>query len=123
AGLAIGVVAGLLVALAVVPRPIPAPPQVTLPPAAEAPKLPVEKQILYSASLGGGPLVVTRSGRLEAVKPDGTDRRGGVPGGGGRRGGPPGRGQRGPPPARPGQLHRRRPGRVRPPAAGLPRPH
>jgi len=75
AGLAIGAVAGLLVALAVVPRPAPVPPQVTLPPAAEAPKLPVEKQILYSASLGGGPLVVTRSGRLEAVNPDGTDRR------------------------------------------------
>jgi hypothetical protein len=75
AGLAIGAVAGLLVALAVVPRPVPAPPQVTLPPAAEAPKLRVEKQILYSASLGGGPLVVTRSGRLEVVNPDGTDRR------------------------------------------------
>ena len=56
-------------------RPAPVPPQVTLPPAAEAPKLAVERQILYSASLGGGPLLVSRSGRLEAVNPAGTDRR------------------------------------------------
>jgi hypothetical protein len=54
------------------------PPEVRLPPAAEAPKLRVENQILYSASLGGGPLLVTRSGRLEPVNADGTDRRAAV---------------------------------------------
>ena len=75
AGLAIGAVAGLLLAFAVVPRPDPPPPVVSLPPAAEAPRLRVEKQILYSVGLGGGPLVVTRSGRLEEVNADGTDRR------------------------------------------------
>jgi hypothetical protein len=75
AGLAVGAVAGLLLAFAVVPRPTPAPPEVKLPPAAEAPRLRVEKQILDSAGLGGGPLVVTRSGRLEAVNVDGTERR------------------------------------------------
>jgi len=75
AGLAVGAVAGLLLAFAVVPRPDPRPPEVRLPPAAEAPKLRVENQILYSASLGGGPLLVTRSGRLEQVNADGTDRR------------------------------------------------
>jgi hypothetical protein len=75
AGLAIGAVTGLLLAFAVVPRPDPPPPEVRLPPAAEAPKLQVENQILYSASLGGGPLLVTRSGRLEQVNADGTDRR------------------------------------------------
>jgi hypothetical protein len=75
AGLAIGAVAGLLVAFAVVPRPDPPPLEVRLPPAGEAPKLRVEKQVLYSAGLGGGPLLVARSGRLEEVKPDGTDRR------------------------------------------------
>jgi hypothetical protein len=68
-------VAGLLLAFAVVPRPHPPPPEVRLPPAAEAPKLRVENQVLYSASLGGGPLLVTRSGRLEQVNADGTDRR------------------------------------------------
>ena len=78
AGLAIGAVAGLLLAFAVVPRPDPPPPEVRLPPAAEAPKLRVENQILYSASLGGGPLLVTRSGRLEPVNADGTDRRAAV---------------------------------------------
>ena len=78
AGLAIGAVAGLLLAFAVVPRPDPRPPEVRLPPAAEAPKLRVENQILYSASLGGGPLLVTRSGRLEQVNADGTDRRAAV---------------------------------------------
>ena len=75
AGLAIGAVAGLLLAFAVVPRPDPPPPVVSLPPAAEAPRLRVEKQILDSVGLGGGPLVVTRSGRLEEVNADGTDRR------------------------------------------------
>jgi hypothetical protein len=75
AGLAIGAVAGLLVAFAVVPRPAPPPPEVRLPPSAEAPKLRVERQTLYSASLGGGPLLLTRSGRLEEVNADGTDRR------------------------------------------------
>jgi hypothetical protein len=75
AGLAAGAVAGLLLAFAVVPRPDPPPPEVRLPPAAEAPKLRVEKQILYSAGLGGGPLLLTRSGRLEEARPDGTDRR------------------------------------------------
>jgi hypothetical protein len=74
-GLVIGAVAGLLLAFAVVPRPDPPPPVVSLPPAAEAPKLRVEKQILDSVGLGGGPLVVTRSGRLEEVNADGTDRR------------------------------------------------
>ena len=75
AGLAIGALAGLLVAFAVVPRPAPPLPQVRLPPSAEAPKLRVERQTLYSASLGGGPLLLTRSGRLEEVNADGTDRR------------------------------------------------
>ena len=75
AGLAVGAVAGLLLALAVVPRPDPRPPEVRFPVAAEAPKLRVEKQILFSAGLGGGPLLVSRSGRLEEVRADGTDRR------------------------------------------------
>jgi hypothetical protein len=75
AGLAIGAAAGLLVAFAVVPRPAPAPPQVRLPAAGEAPGFRVEKQILYSAGLGVGPLLVSRSGRLEEVRADGTDRR------------------------------------------------
>jgi len=75
AGLAVGAVAGLLLAFAVVPRPDPPPPEVRLPPAAEAPRLQVEKQILYSAGLGGGPLLVSRSGRLEEVRADGTERR------------------------------------------------
>jgi hypothetical protein len=74
-GLVLGTVAGLLVALAVVPRPAPAPLQVRILPQAEAPRLRVERQILYSATLGGGPLLVSRSGRLEQVKADGTDRR------------------------------------------------
>jgi hypothetical protein len=75
AGLAIGAVAGVLLAFAVVPRPDPPPLEVRLPPAAEAPRLRVEKQVLYSASLGGGPMLLSRSGRLEEVNPDGTDRR------------------------------------------------
>jgi hypothetical protein len=75
AGLAAGAVAGLLLALVVVPRPAPRPPEVRFPPAAEAPKLRVERQTLYSAGLGNGPLLLTRSGRLEEVNPDGTDRR------------------------------------------------
>jgi hypothetical protein len=75
AGLAVGAVAGLLVAFAVVPRPAPPPPQVRFPPAAEAPRLQVQKQVLFSAGLGGGPLLVSRSGRLEQVNADGTDRR------------------------------------------------
>ncbi|HJW58392.1 MAG TPA: hypothetical protein VJ931_02070, partial [Actinomycetota bacterium] len=75
AGLAIGAVAGLLLAFAVVSRPDPPPLEVRLPPAAEAPRLRVEKQVLYSASLGGGPMLLSRSGRLEEVNPDGTDRR------------------------------------------------
>jgi hypothetical protein len=75
AGLAAGAMAGLLLAFAVVPRPTPPPPEVRLPPSAEAPKLRVERQTLYSASLGDGPLLLSRSGRLEAVNPDGTGRR------------------------------------------------
>jgi hypothetical protein len=75
AGLAIGAVAGLMVAFAVVPRPAPPPPEVRVPPAAEAPRLRVERQTLYSAGLGGGRLLLTRSGRLEEVNADGTDRR------------------------------------------------
>jgi len=75
AGLAVGAVTGLLVAFAVVPRPDPPPPEVRLPPSAEAPKLRVERQTLYSATLGDGPLLLTRSGRLEEVNADGTDRR------------------------------------------------
>jgi hypothetical protein len=74
-GLAIGATAGLLLALAVVPRPDPVPPEVRLPRVAEAPKLRVERQVLESASLGNGPLLLSRSGRLEEVKADGTDRR------------------------------------------------
>jgi hypothetical protein len=74
-GLAIGAAAGLLLALAVVPRPAPVPPEVRLPRAAEAPKLRVERQVLESASLGNGPLLLSRSGRLEQVNADGTDRR------------------------------------------------
>ena len=58
AGLAIGAVAGLLLAFAVVPRPDPPPPEVRLPPAAEAPRLRVEKQVLDSASLGSGPMLL-----------------------------------------------------------------
>jgi hypothetical protein len=42
---------------------------------AEAPKLRIEKQVLYSAGLGAGPMLLSRSGRLEEVNPDGTDRR------------------------------------------------
>ena len=74
-GLALGVVAGLLVAFAVVPRPDPPPLEARLPPKAEAPQLRVEKQILDSATLDSGPMLVSRSGRLEQVKADGTDRR------------------------------------------------
>jgi len=75
AGLALGAVAGLLVALAVVPRPDPPPLEIRLPPAAEAPRLRVDQQILYSATLGGGPLLLSKSGRLEQAKADGTDHR------------------------------------------------
>jgi hypothetical protein len=74
-GLATGAVAGLLLAFAVVPRPDPPPPLIRLPPAAEAPRLQVQRQVLYSAGLGGGPMLVSRSGRLEQVKVDGTERR------------------------------------------------
>ena len=74
-GLATGAVAGLLLAFAVVPRPDPPPTQIRLPPAAEAPRLQVQRQVLYSAGLGGGPMLVSRSGRLEQVKVDGTERR------------------------------------------------
>jgi hypothetical protein len=75
AGLAGGAVAGLLLAFAVVPRPDPPPLEVRLPPSAEASRLRVEKQLLYSASIGGGPMLVSRSGRLEQVNADGTGRR------------------------------------------------
>jgi hypothetical protein len=74
-GLAIGALAGLLLAVALVPRPDPPPPEIRLPPTAEAPKLQVQKQFLYSAGLGSGPMLVTRSGRLEQIEPDGTGRR------------------------------------------------
>jgi hypothetical protein len=69
-----GAVAGLL-AFAVVPRPDPPPPEVRLAPSAEAPRLRVEKQLLCSAGIGGGPMLVSRSGRLEQVNADGTERR------------------------------------------------
>jgi hypothetical protein len=46
------------------------------PPPAEGPRVRVEQQTLYNVTLSAGPLLVTRSGRLEQVKPDGTDRRG-----------------------------------------------
>jgi hypothetical protein len=74
-GLAVGAVAGLLLALAVAPRPAPPPPQLRLPPPAEAPRLPVERRTLDRAGLGVGPVLVSRSGRLEQVNVDGTDRR------------------------------------------------
>jgi hypothetical protein len=74
-GLAIGAVAGLLLAFAVVPRPGPPPVEVRLPPVAEAPKLRVDRQVLDSAGIGAGPMLVSRSGRLEEVNADGTDRR------------------------------------------------
>jgi hypothetical protein len=74
-GLAIGAVVGLLVAFAVVPRPERPPPQVRLSAAGEAPRLRVEKQVLDSAGLGVGPMLVSRSGRLEQVQADGTERR------------------------------------------------
>jgi hypothetical protein len=75
AGLAVGAVAGLLVAFAVVPRPAPPPPEVRLPAAADPPKLQVERRTLESIGIGGGRLLLTRSGRLEEVNADGTDRR------------------------------------------------
>jgi sugar lactone lactonase YvrE len=75
AGLAVGAAAGLLVAFAVVPRPAPPPPEVRLPAAAEAPRLQVDRRTLESIGIGNGPLLLTRSGRLEAVNADGTDRR------------------------------------------------
>jgi sugar lactone lactonase YvrE len=75
AGLVAGAVAGLLLALAAVPRPGPRPPEVRLPAAAEAPRLRIERQTLFSASLGSGAMLLSRSGRLEAVNADGTDRR------------------------------------------------
>jgi hypothetical protein len=75
AGLAAGAVAGLLLALAVVPRPGPPPPQVRVPPVAEAPRPRVDPRVLESAGLGGGPLLVSRAGRLEQVNVDGTGRR------------------------------------------------
>jgi len=59
----------------VVPRPDRPPPEIRLPPSAEAPRLRVERQVLFSAGLGVGPLLVSRSGRLEQVNADGTDRR------------------------------------------------
>jgi hypothetical protein len=75
-GLAAGLAAGGLVAFAVVPRPAAPPPEVAAPPApAEAPRVRVDQQTLYNITLSAGPLLVTRSGRLEQVKPDGTDRR------------------------------------------------
>ncbi|HEU4399154.1 MAG TPA: hypothetical protein VFU54_15125 [Actinomycetota bacterium] len=75
-GLAAGLVAGGLVALAVVPRPAAVPPEVVVPsPPAEGPRVRVEQQTLYNVTLSAGPLLLTRSGRLEQVKPDGTDRR------------------------------------------------
>ena len=75
-GLAAGLAAGGLVALAVVPRPAAVPPEVVVPsPPAEGPRVRVEQQTLYNVTLSAGPLLLTRSGRLEQVKPDGTDRR------------------------------------------------
>jgi hypothetical protein len=75
-GLAAGLAAGGLVALAVIPRPAAPPPAVAVPPPpAEGPRVRVEPQTLYNVSLSAGPLLVTRSGRLEQVKPDGSDRR------------------------------------------------
>jgi hypothetical protein len=75
-GLAVGLAAGGLVAFAVVPRPAAPPPEVAVPPPpAEGPRVRVEQQTLYNISLSAGPLLLTRSGRLEQVKPDGSDRR------------------------------------------------
>jgi hypothetical protein len=75
-GLAAGLAAGALVAFAVVPRPPAPPPDVPVPPPpAEAPRVRVAQQTLYNVTLSAGPLLVSRSGRLEQVKPDGTDRR------------------------------------------------
>jgi len=75
-GLAAGLVAGGLVAFAVVPRPAAAPPEVVVPsPPAEGQRVRVEQQTLYNVTLSAGPLLLSRSGRLEQVKPDGTDRR------------------------------------------------
>jgi hypothetical protein len=75
-GLVAGLAAGGLVAFAVVPRPAAPPPEVAVPPPpAEGPRVRVEQQTLYNVSLSAGPLLVTRSGRLEQVKPDGSDRR------------------------------------------------
>jgi hypothetical protein len=75
-GLAAGVAVGGLVAFAVVPRPATPLPEVAVPPPpAEGPRVRVEQQTLYNVSLSAGPLLLTRSGRLEQVKPDGSDRR------------------------------------------------
>ena len=75
-GLAAGLAVGALVAFAVVPRPAPPPPDVPVPPPpVEAPRIRVAQQTLYNVTLSAGPLLVSRSGRLEQVKPDGTDRR------------------------------------------------
>jgi len=75
-GLAAGLAGGGLVAFAVVPRPAAPPPEVAVPPPpAEGPRVRVEQQTLYNVTLSAGPLLLSRSGRLEQVKPDGTDRR------------------------------------------------
>jgi hypothetical protein len=76
AGLAAGLAAGGLVAFAVVPRPAPSPPVVVVPPPpVEAPEVPVAQQTLSNVTVSAGPLLVARSGRLEQVQPDGTERR------------------------------------------------
>ena len=76
-GLAAGLAAGGLLALTLAPRPAPPPPRLPAPasPAAEAPGVRVDQQALGDITLSAGPLLVTRSGRLELVKPDGSGRR------------------------------------------------
>jgi hypothetical protein len=76
-GLAAGLAAGGLLALVLAPRPAPPPPRLAAParPALEAPGVRVDQQALGDITLSAGPVLVTRSGRLELVKPDGSGRR------------------------------------------------